>query len=69
MNYLRKSGGSVGMDQAVADLPSVMERDANDEDCISGVESYSEEHPNRGNADESDSDSFNEEESSDSDYD
>ena len=60
MSYLRKSGGSIGMGEAGADLPSFTERDVNDREYIADTGSY-------GNADESDSDSL--EDSSDSDYD
>jgi hypothetical protein len=66
-NYLRKSGGSIGMDEAGADLPSYTERDVNDREYIVDTGSHSGERPNHGNADESDSDSL--EDSSDSDYD
>ena len=66
-NYLRKSGGSIGMGEAGADLPSYTERDVNDREYIVDTGSHSGERPNHGNADESDSDSL--EDSSDSDYD
>jgi hypothetical protein len=69
MNYLRKSGGSIGMGPAGADLPSFTEMDASNGEYSADAAPFSGEHPNNGNADESDSDSFNEEDSSDSDYD
>jgi hypothetical protein len=37
MNYLREWGGSIGMGQGGADLPSLVERDANNGEYISDV--------------------------------
>ncbi|KAL3810869.1 hypothetical protein ACHAXA_003391 [Cyclostephanos tholiformis] len=68
MDYLHESGESIIKDLSGADLLSEG-RDANDVESISGDDSCGEEHPNQGNADESDSDTFIEDESSDSDYD
>lgn len=68
-NYLHKSGKSIVKDQPGADLPSIAEREMHDEDCMSGANSYCGEHSKQGTAHESDSNSFDEDESSDSDYD
>jgi len=67
MSYLQKSGGSIGIDDEHV-VPSIMEIDAKDEDySANNTKTYGGENFNQG--DESDSDCYGDDESSESDYD
>jgi SpoVK/Ycf46/Vps4 family AAA+-type ATPase len=67
MSYLQKSGGSIGIDDEHV-VPSIMEIDAKDEEySANNTKTYGGENFNQG--DESDSDCYGDDESSESDYD
>jgi hypothetical protein len=69
MSYLQKSGGSIGIDEE-HDLPSITERDAKDEDySANNTKTYGGENFNQNDIDESDSDCYGEDESSESEFD